>query len=109
MNHQLRLIGWIALALTAGAAQASEQLSAKAGCAVCHATVKPADKTMIGPSYREIATRYKGRADAATLLAERVRKGGQGVWGKVPMAPTPPAKLADADLKTLVAWILRTP
>lgn len=95
----------LALALSstlAASAIASEAISRKAGCAICHAV----DKKGIGPSYQEIATKYKGNAKAADLLAQRVRKGSSGVWGQVPMAATPPDRLSDADLKAVVAWIL---
>jgi cytochrome c len=88
-----------------GSAFASEKIAIQAGCATCHA----ADRKVIGPSYREIAAKYKAQPNASKLLAERVRKGGQGVWGPVPMAPTPAEKLSDADLKAVVAWLLKTP
>jgi cytochrome c len=98
---------WVLLATTLGlapisAVQADEALSRDAGCAVCHAV----DGKLIGPSYKEIATRYAGDAGAASLLAERVRKGSSGVWGQLPMAPTPADRLSDADLARLVDWIL---
>lgn len=86
-------------------AAASPQLATKAGCAVCHV----ADKPLLGPSWKDIATRYKGQSQAAALMAERVRKGSVNVWGKVPMPPTPTDKLSDAELKTLVSWVLKTP
>lgn len=85
--------------------RASAKLAEKGGCVACHA----GDKKVLGPSYREIAARYKGRADAAAVLAERVRKGGQGVWGAVPMPPTGIDKLNDAELKAVVGWLLKTP
>ena len=91
--------------LAAGAAAASEQIATKGGCAACHA----ADKKMIGPAYKDIAAKYKGRADAPALLAEKVRKGGKDVWGPAPMLPSDPKKISDADLKTVIAWILKTP
>ncbi len=95
-----------ALALCgAGSALASEKIATQAGCTACHA----AAKKVIGPSYRDVAARYKGQANAPVLLAERVRKGGKGVWGAIPMPPTPADKLNDADLKAVVAWILKTP
>ena len=86
------------------AAQASPQLAAQAGCTTCHA----ADKPLLGPSWQAIAGKYKGQANAAALLADRVRKGGVNVWGKLPMPPTPADKLSDADLKALVSWVLKT-
>ena len=83
--------------------QASTALAAKAGCVACHA----ADQKKLGPSYKEIAARYKGDAKAPIRLTQRVRQGSKGVWGKAPMLPTPPAKVSDAELATLIAWILK--
>ena len=74
----------------------------KAGCRACHAV----DKKMVGPSYQDIAKKYKGDAKAVATLSEKVRKGGTGNWGQVPMPPSPPEKISDADLKAVVEWIL---
>jgi cytochrome c len=93
------------LVLACAAAMASPQIAAKAGCVACHA----ADKKMIGPSWHDIAAKYKGQADAAARLSMAVRKGGSGVWGKVPMPPTEPGTLNDADLKAVITWVLKTP
>lgn len=93
------------LVLAGASAAASPQLATQAGCAVCHA----ADKRLLGSSWKEVAARYKGQADAPARLAAVVRKGGQGTWGKVPMAPVDSTKVSDADLKTLLAWVLKTP
>ena len=82
-------------------AQASEELAKKHMCTTCHA-VKGA-KT-IGPTYAEVAKKYVGQKDADTKLADKVKKGGQGVWGQVPMPPN--AAVPDADIKALVKWIL---
>jgi cytochrome c len=97
-----------ALALTAFAAQAStaetEAAMNKAGCMACHAK----DKKMIGPSFKAIAAKYKGQADATTKLADKVRKGGSGVFGPVPMAPNGADKISDKDLKEAVELILKS-
>jgi cytochrome c len=93
-----------AAALTLGAvlpAQASEELAKKHQCITCH-VVKGA-KT-IGPTYADVAKKYAGQKDAEAKLAEKVKKGGQGVWGQVPMPPN--AAVPDADLKALVKWVL---
>jgi cytochrome c len=82
-------------------AQASEDLAKKHLCSTCHA-VKGA-KT-IGPTYAEVAKKYAGQKDAAAKLQDKVKKGGTGVWGQVPMPPN--AAVPDADIKTLVTWIL---
>ena len=82
------------------AADAGEELMKKDGCTACHAI----DKKIVGPSYKEVAAKYRGNAGAAAMLFEKVKKGGQGVWGPVPMPPN--ATVSDADIKTLVAYIL---
>lgn len=104
-NH-IALLSAALLCLFAGhAAQASEKIATQAGCATCHA----AAKKVIGPSYRDIAAKYKGQADAVAVLSGRIRQGSKGVWGPLPMAPTPADKLSDADLKAVVTWVLKTP
>lgn len=91
----------LALALLiAPAAQASEELAKKYNCLACHQT----DKKLIGPSYQDVAAKYKDQADAATTLAAKIKNGGVGVWGQIPMPPNP--AIPDADLDTLTAWIL---
>ena len=82
-------------------AQASEALANKHACVACH-VVKGA-KT-VGPSYAEVAKKYAGQKDAETKLAEKVKKGGTGVWGQIPMPPN--AAVPDADVRALVKWIL---
>jgi cytochrome c len=82
-------------------AQANEELAKKHMCTTCH-VVKGA-KT-IGPAYADVAKKYAGQKDAEAKLAEKVKKGGQGVWGQVPMPPN--AAVPDADIKTLVKWVL---
>jgi len=84
-------------------AQASEDLAKKYMCTTCH-VVKGA-KT-IGPSYADVAKKYAGQKDAEAKLADKVKKGGQGVWGQVPMPPN--ASVPDADLKALIKWVLST-
>jgi cytochrome c len=76
----------------------------KAGCMACHAK----DKKLVGPSFKDIAAKYKGQADVVAKLSEKVRKGGSGVFGPVPMAPNPPDKISDADLKAAIEQILKS-
>lgn len=92
------------LALVSAPVQASgpEDAMAKAGCTACHNK----DKRTVGPSYKQIAAKYKGQ-DSVTKLMEKVRKGGSGVYGPVPMAPHPPAKINDGDLKAAIEFILK--
>ncbi len=84
----------------AGGAIASEDLAKKSGCAACHAV----DKKIVGPSWKDVAAKYKGDAKAQDMLAAKVKAGGKGTWGTVPMPPQ--TKVSDADLKALVAWVL---
>jgi cytochrome c len=81
--------------------QASEELAKKHLCTTCH-VVKGA-KT-IGPAYADVAKKYAGQKDAEAKLVDKVKKGGQGVWGQVPMPPN--AAVPDADVKALVKWVL---
>ena len=95
-----------ALALAAGTAfvaapvSASEALLKKYNCTACHAI----DKKVVGPAYKDVAKKYKGNKDAAGMLVQKVKKGGQGVWGPIPMPPNP--AVPDADLKKMVDYIL---
>lgn len=72
----------------------------KYGCSACHAV----DKKIVGPAYQDVAAKYKGDKDAAAKLVQKVKAGGAGVWGQVPMPPN--AAVPDGDVKTLVSWIL---
>jgi cytochrome c len=83
-----------------GEAIASEELAKKSGCAACHA----ADKKMVGPSYKDIAAKYKATKSADTMLAGKIKNGSSGVWGAIPMAPT--AGLSDADALALAKWVM---
>lgn len=82
-------------------AHADEALAKKHNCLACHTT----DKKLVGPSYKDVAKKYKGQPKAAEQLAQKVKKGGQGVWGPVPMPPN--AAVPDGDIKKLVDWILK--
>ena len=98
------ILSAVALTLSAALpAQANEALAKKHLCTTCH--VVSGAKT-IGPSYAEVAKKYAGQKDAEAKLVEKVKKGGQGVWGQVPMPPN--AAVPDADVKTLVKWVLST-
>lgn len=98
---KIKYLSALALALLmAPAAQASEELAKKYNCLACH----QADKKVIGPAYQEVAAKYKGQADAPALLAKKVKEGGVGVWGQIPMPPNP--TVPDADMTALVTWIM---
>ncbi len=69
-------------------------------CVACHTL----DKRVVGPSFREVAAKFAGDGNAAGKLAKKIREGGAGNWGNVPMPPHP--QLSEADLAAMVAWIL---
>ncbi|HYL24721.1 MAG TPA: c-type cytochrome [Burkholderiales bacterium] len=81
-------------------AYAQEELAKKHNCFACHAV----DKKLVGPSYKDVAAKYRGDPKADAKLFEKVKKGGQGVWGPIPMPPN--TQVPDGDIKALVKWIL---
>ena len=90
----------LAVGARAADAKAGEALAKSSGCLACHAE----DKKLVGPSYREIAARYRKDKAAEANLVQKVKAGGKGVWGDIPMPPN--AHVKDADIRTLVQWIL---
>ena len=76
------------------------EMATKNGCMACHGV----NNKIVGPGYNEVVARYKDQADAESRLVAKVKNGGQGVWGSIPMPPN--GHLKDEDLKTLVKWIL---
>jgi cytochrome c len=94
------LIASLAAAFAAAPALANEELAKKNSCTACHAV----DKKIVGPAFKDVAAKYKGDAKAEAMLVEKVKKGGVGTWGQVPMPPNSAVK--DEDIKTLVKWVL---
>ena len=98
------LIGALAAVAAAVAvafqAQADEALARKHNCLACHQI----DKKLVGPSYKDIAKKYKGQKVQAKL-EQKVKKGGSGAWGPVPMPPN--AAVPEKDIHELVEWILK--
>ena len=87
--------------LTIGApALASEQLAKDKNCLACHAT----DKKLVGPAYKDIAAKYKADKNAQATLVKKVREGGVGVWGQIPMPANP--QVNEQEAQALVKWVL---
>lgn len=98
---KLTVIATIATAaLLSTPAMANMELAKKSNCMACHAV----DKKMVGPAYQDVAKKYAGQKDAVKKLSAKVKAGGKDTWGPVPMPPNPNVK--DADIETLVKWIL---
>ncbi len=105
MKTAFAIVVALALAPVGAAAAPVDDAMNKAGCLACHTK----DKKLVGPSFKEIAAKYKDKGqDTVAKLAEKVRKGGSGVFGPVPMAPNPPDKINDADLKAAIELILNS-
>jgi cytochrome c len=85
-----------------GLACAGEELIERGGCISCHRV----DEKLIGPSFKDVAAKYRSSKDAAEHLFEVVRNGGEGVWGDLPMPATAPEKISDADLRSAIEFIL---
>lgn len=110
MTFQARVaLGAMVLALCVPVAHAAiddakaDKLMKVAGCIACHGV----DKKIVGPTYKEVAVKRKGDATAAKKIETAVRNGSKGVYGNVPMPPTPPTKISDADLRALIEWLLK--
>ncbi len=82
-----------------GQAQADEALAKAKNCMTCHAV----DKKLVGPAYKEVAAKYKGDKAAVATLAAKIKAGGKGVWGAIPM---PPNNVTEDEAKKLAAWVL---
>ncbi len=96
----LGMLGLLALAAPSALADDGQALATKNQCMTCHKI----EGKQVGPAYKDVAAKYKGDPDAPDKLAAKVRTGGKGVWGQVPMPPN--KKISDDDLRTVVNWIL---
>jgi cytochrome c len=100
-SYLIAMIAALSVSATAFAADDGEALFNKNKCSSCHKT----DGKAVGPSLKDIAAKYAGNKDAQATLEKKVRAGGGGVWGSMPM-PKTPSSASDADIKTMVAWVL---
>jgi cytochrome c len=100
----MKRIATVFIAATAFATGAhaadGEALAKSSGCLACHTV----DKKLVGPSYKQIADKYRNDKAAQASLAKKVKAGGKGVWGDIPMPPN--AHVKDADIQAMVQWIL---
>jgi len=94
------ILAAIAVSAAALPATANEELAKKNACTACHAV----DKKVVGPAFKEVAAKYRNDKTAEAKLVKKVKEGGVGVWGQVPMPPNTNVK--DEDVKALVKWIL---
>ncbi len=90
----------LAAGMSPSVAQADAGLAKAKNCTACHAI----DKKVLGPAFKAIAVKYKEADGAVERLATKVRGGGAGVWGQIPMPANP--QVSEAEATTLVKWIL---
>jgi len=76
------------------------KLAEHSGCLGCHAI----DHRVVGPAFKDVAAKYGNSPEAATFLASKVKSGGTGNWGNIPMPPN--TGVSDANIRTLVQWVL---
>lgn len=93
------LIALLAIAAVTSPAFANEELAKKKNCLACHAK----DTKLVGPAYKDVAAKYAGQKDAVAKLADKIQKGGVGVWGQVPMPANP---VTPDEAKQLATWVL---
>ena len=93
----LTLFSGAALAQTAASAKA---LASKSACLACHAV----EKKLVGPAFKEVAAKHQGQADALEKVSARIKSGGVGMYGPVPMPAQ--SQLKDDELRLLAGWIL---
>jgi cytochrome c len=83
----------------AGQVQADEALAKAKNCFACHAI----DKKVVGPAYKDVAAKYKGDKGAVAMLATKIKTGGKGTWGEIPM---PPNNVTPEEATKLATWVL---
>lgn len=84
----------------AGPAAATQALAQKNACLSCHGV----DKKIVGPSFKDVAKKYAGDKSAHAKLVAKVKTGGKGVWGDIPMPPNPQVKPEDSA--QIITWVL---
>lgn len=99
MKKALALVA-LGLMAVGGPAFASMELAKQKNCLACHAV----DKKLVGPSYKDIAAKYKSDKNAPATLAKKIRDGGVGNWGQVPMPANP--QVNEQEAATLAKWVL---
>ncbi len=102
MNVRYLVILAAALAVAGNALAGDGAMLAQSNnCLTCHAV----DTKKLGPAFKDVAAKYKDDKSAQAMLEKKVRNGGGGNWGKMPM-PATAQSVSDADIKNIVQWVL---
>lgn len=94
------LIAVAGLSMVSVSAFAQADLAKAKNCLACHAV----DKKLVGPAYKDVAAKYATDKDAPARLAKKIREGGVGVWGQVPMPANP--QVNEQEAASLAKWVL---
>jgi len=100
MSRVIAAFAAVIAVLFSTGASAQQELAKQKNCLACHAI----DKKLVGPAYKDVAKKYENDKDAVTRLAKKVREGGVGVWGQIPMPANP--QVNEAESVALVKWVL---
>ncbi len=100
MTRVIAALACVGVALFSTSALANQELAKQKNCLACHAI----DKKLVGPAYKDVAKKYENDKDALARLSKKVREGGVGVWGQIPMPANP--QVNEAESVTLVKWVL---
>jgi cytochrome c len=98
--HSFKALFAVAVLSLSGAAFANAELAKAKNCMACHAV----DKKLVGPAYKDVASKYASDKSAVDKLAAKIRAGGTGNWGQIPMPANP--QVTEAEAKTLAAWVM---
>jgi cytochrome c len=100
MNRVFAAVAFAGATLVSVSASANPELAKQKNCFACHSV----DKKIVGPAYKDVAKKYENDKDALARLSKKVREGGVGVWGQIPMPANP--QVNEAESVTLVKWVL---
>jgi len=101
VRYLIAIAASLSVSATAFAADDGAALFKRHGCTACHSDAKK----VVGPALKEVAEKYRGDGEAQAKLEKKVRNGGSGVWGAMPMPPAPKS-VSDGDIKTMLTWVL---
>jgi cytochrome c len=99
-SFALLAVFWGSL-MASGWSHAQMELAKDKHCLSCHAM----DKKVVGPSYLDVAAKYSKDTTAKERLAQKIMKGGSGVWGVIPMPANP--QVSPQEAQALAAWVLQ--
>jgi len=100
MNRVFAALAMLGFAIFSTSAMANMELAKQKNCLACHSV----EKKIVGPAYKDVAKKYENDKEALNRLAKKVREGGVGVWGQIPMPANP--QVNEAESLTLVKWVL---